>query len=114
MKTIPKEIIYVKTYERQYRTDVRISTVSYENGNRTTGTQLSKLKTGHFGKRIFYFQQSHPTIKVQQKLQVNGKIWVVESNPNETKVGCDEVNTLFKLHELFELNMSYNRLTSFF
>ena len=53
MKTISKEIIYVKTYGRQHRKDVRTSVANYENGNRTTRAQLSKLKNGHFAKRIF-------------------------------------------------------------
>ena len=39
-----KDIIYAKTYERQYRTDFGISVSNYANGNRTTGVQFRKLK----------------------------------------------------------------------
>ena len=39
-----KDIIYVKTYKRQYKTDLGISASNYGNGNKTAGGQLRKLK----------------------------------------------------------------------
>ena len=44
LKPMSKDIIYVKTYKRQYKTDLGISASNYGNGNKTAGGQLRKLK----------------------------------------------------------------------